>query len=69
MKACTCTPTTSIYDTGCLDCCVRLVKSVRSPADPKTARKVQEGMLAHIGKQASDAQRAATINALKGATA
>jgi hypothetical protein len=62
MNACNCTPTTSIYDTGCLACCVRLVRSARP------SRSHQNAMLAHIERQAGASQVAATIEALKEAT-
>lgn len=38
----------SIFELTCIDCGVRLVKSARSAADPKTAKRMQNGHLAHI---------------------
>lgn len=58
----------SIYDTACIDCCVRLIRSCRSAKAPRIARKQQEAMLALIERRHGLEAREATIQRLKAGT-
>lgn len=57
--------TGSTYDTNCLECCARLIRSCRSTKAPKIARHQQEVMLALIERRHGLQAREATIQKLK----